>query len=152
MLPRYLDVEDDEVILSALRGGSIASNNDNSREGGERYERLPPEERAFLSFTRRLKRAPGQVARYAYGGSPMWSVPPPTINNQQQQKKYLKSKCNKSQKNSTPLPAITNCECGAERVFEFQILPSLLHVLDVDGHATKNSGEDNVMDLIDKGG
>ena len=153
MLSRYLDVEEDEAILSALRGGSIASNNDNSLEGGgERYERLPPEERAFLSFTSRLKRAPGQVARYAYGGSPMWSVPPPTINNQQQQKKYLKSKCNKSQKNSTPLPAITNCECGAERVFEFQILPSLLHVLDVDGHATKNNGEDNVMDLIDKGG
>ena len=75
MLSRYLDVEDDEAILSALRGGSIASNNDNYCEGGgERYERLPPKERAFLSFTRRLKRAPGQVARYAYGGSPMWSV------------------------------------------------------------------------------
>ena len=33
MLPRYLDVEDDEVILSALCGGSIASN-----RGGECYE------------------------------------------------------------------------------------------------------------------
>jgi hypothetical protein len=158
MLSRYLDVEDDEAILSALRGGSIASNNDNSREGGsERYERLPLEVRAFLSFTRRLKRAPGQVARYAYGGSPMWSVPPPPPTNkqhqnQQQQKRNIKAKTNKSQKNSTPLPAIMNCVCGAERVFEFQILPSLLHVLDVDGHATKDSDEDDVMDLIDKGG
>lgn len=157
MLSRYLDVEDDEAIISALRGGPIASNNDNSREGGERYERLPPEERAFLSFTRRLKRAPGQVARYAYGGSPMWSVPPPHRDKQhqheqQQQQRNLKAKNNKSQKNSTPLPAIMNCVCGARRVFEFQILPSLLHVLDVDGNATKDSGEDDIMDLIAKGG
>lgn len=159
MISRYLDVEDDVTILSALRGDSIAINNDNSRErGGERYERLPPEERAFLSFTRRLKRAPGQVARYAYGGSPMWSVPIPSTNNQQhehkqqQQQRNLNAKNNKSQKNSTTLPAIMNCVCGAERVFEFQILPSLLHVLDVDGYATKDSDEDNIMDLIEKGG
>ena len=72
--------EEDEEILSALNGGHLASNKDLSHvagkgsSGGERYERLSPEERAFLAFSNRLKRAPRQVVRYAYGGFPLWSV------------------------------------------------------------------------------
>ena len=37
------------------------------------------------------------------------------------------------------LEPIPNCPCGAARVFEFQILPSLLHVLDVDKYAKKGA-------------
>jgi len=65
MLSRYLDMEDDEEILSVLKGGDTnnSSSNDNNDKGGggERYERLPPEERALLAFTNRLKCAPNQV-------------------------------------------------------------------------------------------
>lgn len=176
MLSRYLDVEDDEEILSALRGGTGAGGNRDGScgggsggGGGERYERLPPEERAFLSFTRRLRRVPGQVARYAYGGVPLWSVPTwdrrrhnGGASGQQQQRKTKKSKIKKPQQGMHPsrLPDVPRCACGAGRVFEFQVLPSLLHVLDVDGHAAavgargKEDGDDDndVMDLINSGG
>ncbi|KAL7538152.1 hypothetical protein ACHAXR_008327 [Thalassiosira sp. AJA248-18] len=155
MLSRYMDMEDDQEILSALKGGSTnsaGSTNNGKGGGGERYERLPPEERAFLAFTKRLKRAPGQVARYAYGGTPLWSIPLPPSNSgerQQHRPKQQKSK-KKSQKGYPPLPLVPKCDCGAERVFEFQILPSLLHVLDVDSE--KNGDCDDMMDLISKGG
>jgi pre-rRNA-processing protein TSR4 len=79
MLSQYLAMEEDEDILSALKGGGThssggAANGGGGGEGGEKYERLPPEERAFLAFSKRLKRAPLQVVRYAYGGVPLWSV------------------------------------------------------------------------------
>ncbi|KAL3812077.1 hypothetical protein ACHAXA_002774 [Cyclostephanos tholiformis] len=179
MLSRYLDLEDDEEILSALRSGLGANNRGDSREGvsggGERYERLPPEERAFLYFTRRLRRAPGQVCRYAYGGSPLWSVPatpPPSHDatvdrsrygvSAEQRKKHKSKKMMKQQHkkymHSYTLPAVPNCVCGHRRVFEFQVLPSLLHVLDVDGHAAAVRGKEDddddgdVLDLINSGG
>jgi hypothetical protein len=74
MLSRYLEMEDDEEILSALRGDGIINSPGKGGGGGERYERLPPEERAFMAFSKRLKRAPKQVVRYAYGGIPLWSM------------------------------------------------------------------------------
>ena len=151
MLARYLNMEDDEEILLALKGGNKSPSrggNEFGGSGGERYERLPLEERALLSFSTRLKRAPSQVARYAYGGIPLWSIPlhQPQSNihksNQQSKKVYF-----------TP-PVVPNCDCGAERVFEFQILPSVLHVLDVDryasgGHKQKSDG---LIELISSGG
>ena len=49
------------------------------------------------------------------------------------------------------------CVCGADRVFEFQFVPSLLHALDVDSHATTSSDSltgdtDSMMDLMSAGG
>ena len=175
MLSRYLDMEQDEEIISALKGGNnkggaSSSGGDNTGKGGgggggggEKYERLPPEERAFQTFATRLKRSPGQVARYAYGGEPLWSIPLPSQQQQQQQshrsKQQQKSKKNKKTQNvfCSPLPTVPKCVCGADRVFEFQVLPSLLHVLDVDSHATTASDSsigdtDDMMDLISAGG
>eukprot|EP00578_Thalassiosira_sp_NH16_P005480 CAMPEP_0181134386 /NCGR_PEP_ID=MMETSP1071-20121207/32061_1 /TAXON_ID=35127 /ORGANISM="Thalassiosira sp., Strain NH16" /LENGTH=359 /DNA_ID=CAMNT_0023220903 /DNA_START=403 /DNA_END=1485 /DNA_ORIENTATION=- len=162
MLSRYLDMEEDKEILSALnscnKGGDISINNNGGGDGGERYERLPPEERAFLAFSKRLKRTPMQVARYAYGGVPLWSVPlPPKDRSKLQSQNKQRQKQRKSQKKPvrvfSPLPTVPNCCCGAERVFEFQILPSLLHVLDVDSYtAAKQRDEDDMMDLISAGG
>lgn len=163
MLSRYLDIEEDTDILSALKGGGKGSDGGSGNHekeaggGGERYERLPPEERAFHSFSTRLKRVPRQVARYAYRGVPLWSIPlPPSSNSARRNPKKQHNKSKKKPVGAhSPLPVVPRCECGAERVFEFQILPSLLHVLDVDVHATtavspKNS--DDVMDLISSGG
>lgn len=151
MLSRYLDMEDDEEILLALKGEKKSNSGggvDFTGSGGERYERLPPEERALLAFSTRLKRSPGQVARYAYGGVPFWSMPL-----SQPQSNVPKSK-QKSKQVYSPLPVVPNCACGAERVFEFQILPSALHVLDVDSHATGGRSEkrDDLLDLISAGG
>jgi len=36
---------------------------------------------------------------------------------------------------------IPRCQCGSPRVFEAQILPSLLHVLDVDRHSVSAKGD-----------
>ena len=78
MLSSYLAMEDDEELIMALKNGgfdaSAKCNADKGSGGGERYERLPPEERAFLAFSKRLRRAPLQVVRYAYGGVPLWSM------------------------------------------------------------------------------
>ena len=83
---------------------------------------------------------------------------------QQQQRKMKKSKIKKPQQRMHPswLPDVPRCACGPKWVFKFQVLPSLLHVLDVDGHAAamgasvrgKENGDNdnNVMDLINSGG
>lgn len=76
LLSKYLEEEDDSEIVSAIKGGKSAAGGIGSGGGigGEQYERLPPEERAFFTFTSRVKRAPKQSARYAYGGVPLWSM------------------------------------------------------------------------------
>jgi NADH:ubiquinone oxidoreductase subunit F (NADH-binding) len=76
LLSKYLKEEDDSDIVSAIKGGasSLAGGAGAGSGNGEKYERLPPEERAFLTFASRIKRAPKQVARYAYGGVPLWSM------------------------------------------------------------------------------
>jgi len=169
MLSKYLDMEEDEEILSALKGGGNGSagkgdggsgGNGGGGGGGERYERLPPEERAFLAFSNRLKRAPGQVARYVYGGVPLWSIPLPPSNAAKAQhtrskQQQHKSKKKNSQKVYSPVPDVPKCVCGAARVFEIQILPSILHALDVDSYAStgaEQNDDDDVMDLFSSGG
>jgi len=73
MLARYMAEEEDEDILSALRGANGAVNGGGGGRG-ERDERLSAEDRALLTFSDRLKRSPRQVLRYAHGGAPLWSM------------------------------------------------------------------------------
>ena len=70
MLAKYMEEEEDEYIIAAIQG---ASSNGGGGQG-EQDERLPPEDRALLKFTDRVKRAPRQIVRYAKGGVPLWSV------------------------------------------------------------------------------
>jgi pre-rRNA-processing protein TSR4 len=148
-------MEDDEEIVSALKGGKNPAINaacDGVSGGGERYERLKPEERAFLTFSKRLRRAPEQVCRYAYGGEPLWSIPLPPKIDSTGGRKHSKPKKN-AKSITAPFPPIPPCSCGANRVFEFQLLPSLLHVLDVDSVNSNNDDDnDNIMDLSSIGG
>ncbi|XP_039604204.1 programmed cell death protein 2 isoform X1 [Polypterus senegalus] len=65
--------------------------------------------KVFTKFKERISNEPDQILRYCKGGSPLWV-------------------CDK-------IPSkveIPNCDCGAERVFEFQIMPQLLNHLNVD--------------------
>jgi hypothetical protein len=124
MLARYMAEEDDEEILSALRGAGVG--------GGiaEEDERLSDEDRAMLFFTDRVKRLPRHVLRYARDGSPLWSVPAPS--------------------KEVPVP---DCPCGSKRIFECQLMPSILHVLEVDKYVAKDSlssgseNQDKTFDL-----
>jgi len=93
MLSRYLedDKELDPELMKLLKLNSNvnttnASNfsktsqqydgkgNNSKKKGGEKYERLPPDQRALFAFMERLKRSPHQSVRYAYGGEPVWAA------------------------------------------------------------------------------
>ena len=63
----------------------------------------------FKQFKKRIEKEPDQVLRYQKGGNPLWV----------------------SDKNTASSANIPDCECGAKRQFEFQILPQLLNYLDV---------------------
>jgi pre-rRNA-processing protein TSR4 len=121
MLARYMEEEDDEDILTAIRGSVSGVN------GTELEEQLSDSDRILLEFTDRIKRLPRQVLRYAKDGIPMWSVP--LLAKEQQ----LMKKCDNGTGASNV--QVPNCACGAKRIFEFQIMPSILHFLEVDKHA-----------------
>ena len=153
MLSRYLDMEDDEEIIAVLKGGPNTTNNTcggGNGGGGEKYERLKPEEKAFMLFSKRLRRAPEQVCRYAYGGEPLWSIPlpPPKVDGRSKKQKPKKN----TKGVTAPFPSIPNCACGSERVFEFQLLPCLLHVLDVDATNSNSDDGNDITDLTSVGG
>ena len=76
-------------------------------------------------------------------------------------KKEYKHKKNQKKKSklSTPnvtsiLPEISKCPCGAERTFEFQIVSSALHVLNVDQHASNTQflNDEKQFVMKDNGG
>jgi len=109
---RYLDVSDDGVDAASkaalaatlARGATAAAAPPPVPPGDDDdgYERAD----GFRSrvFANRLARKPDQVARYDYGGAPLWPA-------------------------DTPVPPPRTCACGAERKFELQLLPTLVYVL-----------------------
>lgn len=115
MLARYLAEEDDTDIINALRP-SMNTGGGSTWTATEPDERLSVEDRALWTFTDRLQRSPRQVLRYALGGVPLWSIPVSVA---------LSSKV----LSTPPIPA---CVCGAPRVYECQLLPSVLAILRVD--------------------
>ena len=112
MLARYMAEEEDEDILAALQGTELGGGGGGK---GEEDERLSEEDRTLRGFQDRLRRVPRQVLRYALGGMPLWSVP------------------DKNRKTGKQLWNVPECVCcGERRMFEFQVLPSILATLDVD--------------------
>ena len=69
---------------------------------GEKYERVTVYSKSFSKFTKYLQRAPQQVLRYDFQGTPLWMT----------------------DKN---IPSISSCICGSPRTFEFQIMPNGLN-------------------------
>jgi len=154
MLSKYMSQEDDDEILGMLSTkGSKSDNRSSSALSGkkdkseEKYERLPPDERALISFASRLRRVPQQVSRYAWGGEALWSIP---VMTQAIRKQQAKQKLNTSK--FSALPDVPPCACGAKRLFEFQLLPSILHKLEVDSHVRDGEACSDMMDLISSGG
>jgi hypothetical protein len=110
-------LDDGDTDISTLEGKGIsehvgknkmdAKKGTKEKKGGskydEKFEKTSPSEKYFTTFTNRLKAVNGQIMRYAYCGKPLWPHPPPS--------------------NWSVIPP---CLCGAERVFEFQLLPTLL--------------------------
>ena len=69
------------------------------------YEKLPPQEKYLLRFQRRIAREAAQCIRYAWEGRPLWCAPPP------------------------PDFEVPPCPCGRQRLFELQVLPTLVNHL-----------------------
>ena len=90
MLQRYLQEEEDVEVVTTLKNlikskpisssglnatstsldGCSANNTDMEDDDDSESQSMD----LLLSFTNRMKRAPKQVVRYAYGGGPMWST------------------------------------------------------------------------------
>lgn len=68
------------------------------------------EDKKYWEFKKRISNDPDQVLRYQRNGKPLWV-----------------SKVNIPEESDVP-----KCSCGADRTFEFQILPQLLNHLKVD--------------------
>jgi Programmed cell death protein 2, C-terminal putative domain len=94
---------------SAIAAAAAAA----ASSSGEAYESTPAALKAVLKFAERVRRAPNQAVRYAYGGQPLW--------------------CGAAGPQLRRAPP--RCVCGTERVFELQLMPSLLFTLQCDAHA-----------------
>lgn len=144
MLARYMAEEDDEEILTALRGGNSSNGGGGGGIGGrrEKDERLSEDDRALFVFTDRIKRAPRQVVRYAKGGEPLWSVPLPRTQSTQNRRgtHHLNQ--------DGDFLKVPVCPCGLDRVFECQLMPSLLHVLKVDKQAMSQFQPQNLDQIM----
>ncbi|TYZ63034.1 hypothetical protein PybrP1_004028 [[Pythium] brassicae (nom. inval.)] len=110
------DVGDLRKLLSSAKKGKAGAGSGGGRasasSSGESYEKTPAQQRHFLRFQKRISRCPLQCLRYDYGGEPLWPVPTPQ---------------------GLQVPA---CVCGAERVFELQLTPTINYFLKVDAFAT----------------
>jgi hypothetical protein len=126
MLARYMEEEDDETILAALRGTDMGG-------GTEQDERLTEEDRTLLGFQDRIKRKQRQVIRYAPSGVPLFSIP------------------SSDAKTGDSLWKKPNCACGAKCVFEFQLLPQLLLFLKVDKFAGNTSDNGGIGGMLSSG-
>ena len=134
MLARYMAEEEDEDILAALQGSTGAGGGGGM---GEEDERLSEEERLLLGFQDRVRRVPRQILRYARGGQPLWSIPSTKGNAKGGEEESL-----------WKIPTCTTC--GKACTFEMQLVPSLLHVLQVDKFGGENPSG-NINDLFATG-
>lgn len=108
------DVGDLRKLLSSSKKGKQvgAGGSKASSSSGESYEKTPAQQRHFMRFQKRISRCPLQCLRYDYGGEPLWPAPKP---------QSLK---------------VPKCVCGAERVFELQLTPTINYFLKVDQFAS----------------
>merc|ERR1712039_652281 len=67
----------------------------------------------MLKFQKRIERSPTQVVRYCWGGEPLWIAAPP------------KDFPGSASRSSSAGSCVPRCSCGAERIFELQVLPTL---------------------------
>lgn len=109
--------DDDQVDGAADKGDDVDENNVENR-----LSRSGASARAERYFQKRLQGQSWQVLRYAYGGRPLWST------------NYSAQIVTSSTVTINGPPVyVPTCEiCGSSRVFEFQLMPALLSLLERD--------------------
>ncbi|NWW76913.1 PDD2L protein, partial [Climacteris rufus] len=87
----------------------------------EKYEKSEVKswDRTFHKFMKRISVCPEQILRYSWGGQPLFITCPPANINQ-------------------GIPACSNC--GSSRVFEFQLMPTLVSMLQSDSDLSVEFG------------
>jgi pre-rRNA-processing protein TSR4 len=110
------EITEDSHVKSLLQQYySEEKQNTSHEQWNESYERTVYKyDKTLYKFQKRLQRAPQQCIRYCFGGTPLWM-------------------------SSSQLPkSIPNCEeCGASRVFELQLLSTLVYFLKVSHHESR---------------
>jgi len=113
-----------DVDLSRLvdGGGQIVAAEDTKDLPAEEWEDVEsgqPEDKASEKFNKRIRRAPQQIIRYDRRGAPLLVT------------------------FTTPLSAPPPCPaCGAQRTFEFQVMPQLLSLLGLGSDPLAEGGVD----------
>ncbi|XP_041748885.1 programmed cell death protein 2-like [Coregonus clupeaformis] len=106
------DLEHAESLLREYKQREGVEEMGSSKGGGgeEKYEKGNPRhgDAAFSRFMKRISLCPEQVLRYSWHGSPLFLSDPPS------DLPWIKPGC---------------CHCGGIRVFEFQLMPALVSLL-----------------------
>uniref|UniRef100_A0A4W5JQQ0 Programmed cell death 2-like n=1 Tax=Hucho hucho TaxID=62062 RepID=A0A4W5JQQ0_9TELE len=106
------DLEHAESLLRDYEQREGVGTFGSSEEGGgeERYEKGNPRhgDAVFSRFMKRISVCPEQVLRYSWHGTPLFLSDPPS------HLPWIKPGC---------------CHCGGIRVFEFQLMPALVSLL-----------------------
>ncbi|NXB17938.1 PDD2L protein, partial [Rhagologus leucostigma] len=92
-----------------------------SFSGNEKYEKSEVKswDHTFHKFMKRISACPEQILRYSWGGQPLFITCPPANLEQ-------------------GIPACSNC--GSSRVFEFQLMPTLVSMLQSDSDLSVEFG------------
>ncbi|XP_041883597.1 programmed cell death protein 2-like [Corvus kubaryi] len=90
-------------------------------DGNEKYEKSEVKswDHTFHKFMKRISVCPEQILRYSWGGQPLFITRPPANLDQD-------------------IPACSNC--GSSRVFEFQLMPTLVSMLQSDSDLSVEFG------------
>ncbi|XP_006028180.1 programmed cell death protein 2-like [Alligator sinensis] len=104
------------INLEELMSESFAGEGD-----CEKYEKskLRSRDQVFHKFMKRISACPEQILRYSWGGEPLFITYPPSDI-------------------SRRVPACNNC--GSNRVFEFQLMPALVSMLESDADVSIEFG------------
>eukprot|EP00927_Polykrikos_kofoidii_P001777 TRINITY_DN10694_c0_g1_i1.p1 TRINITY_DN10694_c0_g1~~TRINITY_DN10694_c0_g1_i1.p1 ORF type:complete len:476 (+),score=104.82 TRINITY_DN10694_c0_g1_i1:68-1495(+) len=103
--------EDAPMSEAEEEDDDLGEDDDDHKEGGSASPAA-----YFARFQRRLERSPSQVVRYSWGGQPLWMAPPP----RELRDGVWPPKCGR---------------CGAPRIFEVELLPTLLSQVNAAGKA-----------------
>ncbi|XP_076830784.1 programmed cell death protein 2 isoform X1 [Brachyhypopomus gauderio] len=108
--PEDLPVKDEESRSSGSQQVNYTSSDLEERELDSMALHESEDSKVFSKFKKRVATEPHQVLRYCRKGSPLWLS-----------SEHVPSK-----------GEVPKCQCGANRSFEFQIMPQLLNHLKVD--------------------
>ena len=128
----------------------VDNNEEEQEEASEdRLARSGDKHRIEEYFLRRVSRYPSQVLRYAYGGQPLWiTAPSPLSSAATVATAGSKKKGAVAEQMKSSVPC---CElCGAQRVFECQLMPALLSYINTNDKGISGKASASASSTLNK--